>query len=156
VAAGLHYNMLDEVGNRQLRNSLHGYPIEQQLKHFKKLVRHLEVPFLKFNFVSEDNIIRVSEKPLEKEEILVVSSVLELIKIHLQSLHFFFFQLRQRSMTTMTTSFKDLGVEEWLIDSLNSISIKIPTEIQTVCVPEILKDKNVIASAKTGSGKTVH
>lgn len=51
--------------------------------------------------------------------------------------------------------FKDLGVDDWLIDSLNSIAIKNPTEIQSACIPQILKSKNVIASAKTGSGKTV-
>ncbi|KAG2215996.1 hypothetical protein INT46_007056 [Mucor plumbeus] len=52
------------------------------------------------------------------------------------------------------TSFIDIGVEEWLSDTLKSMSIKEPTEIQRACIPPILAGKDVIGGAKTGSGKT--
>lgn len=65
-------------------------------------------------------------------------------------------------------SFESLGLNEWLIETLHSLSITKPTEIQTACIPSILQGiccitrnqwlirsgKDVIGSAKTGSGKT--
>ncbi|KAI9296768.1 DEAD-domain-containing protein [Neoconidiobolus thromboides FSU 785] len=51
-------------------------------------------------------------------------------------------------------SFKDLGLSSWLIESIKKLGIQEPTEIQVNCIPEILKGKDVIGSAKTGSGKT--
>ncbi|ORX81507.1 DEAD-domain-containing protein [Anaeromyces robustus] len=51
-------------------------------------------------------------------------------------------------------SFEDLGLSHWLIDATNNLSMKKPTEIQSACIPEILAGKDVIGSAKTGSGKT--
>lgn len=52
------------------------------------------------------------------------------------------------------TGFSDLGVEDWLIETLKAMSIKAPTEIQRACIPPILAGKDVIGGAKTGSGKT--
>lgn len=52
------------------------------------------------------------------------------------------------------TSFVDIGVEEWLSDTLKSMSIKEPSEIQRACIPPILAGRDVIGGAKTGSGKT--
>ncbi|KAG9284182.1 hypothetical protein G9A89_022956 [Geosiphon pyriformis] len=51
-------------------------------------------------------------------------------------------------------SFKQLGLNSWLIDALKGISIKFPTEIQTACIPPILAGRDCIGGAKTGSGKT--
>ncbi|KAL6596518.1 DEAD-domain-containing protein [Neocallimastix sp. 'constans'] len=51
-------------------------------------------------------------------------------------------------------TFEDLGLSQWLIDATNNLSMKKPTEIQSACIPEILAGKDVIGSAKTGSGKT--
>jgi superfamily II DNA/RNA helicase len=48
-------------------------------------------------------------------------------------------------------SFKELGIEPWLIDALKSLSIQKPTEIQCAVIKPILDGKNVIAAAKTGN-----
>lgn len=52
-------------------------------------------------------------------------------------------------------SFEDLGVAKWLDESLAAMKIKTPTQIQKACIPEILKGKDCIGGAKTGSGKTI-
>lgn len=52
-------------------------------------------------------------------------------------------------------SFTQLGVDKWLVDTLNSMKIHSPTVIQSACIPEILKGKDCIGGAKTGSGKTI-
>ena len=53
------------------------------------------------------------------------------------------------------TSFQELGLGEFLQDALKSLSIHAPTDIQRACIPHILAGKNLIGSAKTGSGKTL-
>ncbi|KAI8139806.1 P-loop containing nucleoside triphosphate hydrolase protein [Fennellomyces sp. T-0311] len=53
-----------------------------------------------------------------------------------------------------TASFRDLGVDEWLCDTLKAMQIKRPSEIQRACIPPALAGKDVIGGAKTGSGKT--
>ncbi|CAG8515016.1 12053_t:CDS:10 [Dentiscutata erythropus] len=56
--------------------------------------------------------------------------------------------------SSLPTSFEQLGLNSWLIDALNAMSIKFPTEIQSACIPKILLGKDCIGEAKTGSGKT--
>ncbi|KAF7728952.1 putative RNA helicase [Apophysomyces ossiformis] len=51
-------------------------------------------------------------------------------------------------------SFSDIGVDEWLVETLKSMQIRQPTEIQQACIPPILAGRDVIGGAKTGSGKT--
>ncbi|KAF9907118.1 hypothetical protein BX616_000523 [Lobosporangium transversale] len=51
-------------------------------------------------------------------------------------------------------SFSQLGLASWLVNALKAMSITSPSEIQTKCIPEILKGRDVIGGAKTGSGKT--
>lgn len=52
-------------------------------------------------------------------------------------------------------SFADLGVSKWLDESLAAMQIHTPTNIQLACIPEILKGRDCIGGAKTGSGKTI-
>lgn len=52
-------------------------------------------------------------------------------------------------------SFSDLGVSKWLCEALDAMKIHTPTAIQAACIPEILKGKDCIGGAKTGSGKTI-
>ncbi|XP_077238452.1 P-loop containing nucleoside triphosphate hydrolases superfamily protein [Tasmannia lanceolata] len=51
-------------------------------------------------------------------------------------------------------SFEELGLEPRLIRALTKKDIMKPTPIQRVAVPLILEGKDVVARAKTGSGKT--
>lgn len=51
--------------------------------------------------------------------------------------------------------FEELGVSKWLCETLNNMKIYEPSSIQKACIPEILKGKNCIGGAKTGSGKTI-
>ncbi|KAI5653266.1 hypothetical protein M9H77_30453 [Catharanthus roseus] len=51
-------------------------------------------------------------------------------------------------------SFEELGLDPRLIRALNKKSINKPTPIQLVAIPLILEGKDVVARAKTGSGKT--
>ncbi|SAL95415.1 hypothetical protein [Absidia glauca] len=53
-----------------------------------------------------------------------------------------------------TSSFADLGIDPWLVETLQAMQIKKPTEIQRACIGPILAGKDVIGGAKTGSGKT--
>lgn len=52
-------------------------------------------------------------------------------------------------------SFADLGVAKWLDEALEAMKIHTPSLIQLACIPEILKGKDCIGGAKTGSGKTI-
>ena len=51
-------------------------------------------------------------------------------------------------------AFGDLGLSEWLEKVCNNLGIKDPTPVQKSCIPEILRGKDVIGVAQTGSGKT--
>ena len=54
----------------------------------------------------------------------------------------------------MTASFSTLALKPQLIDNLSSLSYTKMTEIQQQSLPIMLQGKDVIAQAKTGSGKT--
>jgi len=55
----------------------------------------------------------------------------------------------------MGISFKDLGISTELEDILKKSGITDPTPIQKKSIPEILKGRDVIAQAQTGTGKTL-
>ena len=55
---------------------------------------------------------------------------------------------------TMKTPFKSLNLREELLKSLEPLNFEHMTPIQEKSLPLILKGKDVIAKAKTGSGKT--
>ncbi|PKI59416.1 hypothetical protein CRG98_020175 [Punica granatum] len=51
-------------------------------------------------------------------------------------------------------SFEEIGLDPRLIRALSKKNIQKPTPIQRVAIPLILEGKDVVARAKTGSGKT--
>lgn len=51
-------------------------------------------------------------------------------------------------------SFKALGLSDWLDRLCKSLGMTQPTEVQKGCIPSILRGRDVIGTAHTGSGKT--
>ncbi len=54
-----------------------------------------------------------------------------------------------------STDFQTLNLPHAMLENLNKIGFKSMTPIQQESLPSILKNIDVIAQAKTGSGKTV-
>ncbi|MDR7869255.1 MAG: DEAD/DEAH box helicase [Tissierellaceae bacterium] len=54
----------------------------------------------------------------------------------------------------MTIDFRTLGISEDLVKALVKEGINKPTPVQEQAIPELLKGKDVIAQAHTGTGKT--
>ncbi|KAJ3349385.1 hypothetical protein HDU83_000613 [Entophlyctis luteolus] len=57
--------------------------------------------------------------------------------------------------TAPAATFAALGVAKWLCASLDALALARPTEIQRACIPAILRGRNVVGAARTGSGKTL-
>ncbi|WP_343183902.1 DEAD/DEAH box helicase [Buchnera aphidicola (Ceratovacuna keduensis)] len=57
-------------------------------------------------------------------------------------------------MTNNKFTFSSLGLKDCLIKSLNEIKYTIPSPIQKLCIPFLLKGIDVLGMAQTGSGKT--
>ena len=51
--------------------------------------------------------------------------------------------------------FEELNINKKLLDKINEQGFKEMTLIQKKCLPEILKEKDVVGQAETGSGKTL-
>lgn len=54
-----------------------------------------------------------------------------------------------------TRTFTEMGVHPSLVKALHTLNIHTPTPIQHACLNEIMSGRDCIASAKTGSGKTI-
>ena len=54
-----------------------------------------------------------------------------------------------------TTAFSTLPLLEAMLHNLNALGFRIMTPVQAQSLPHILENRDVIAQAKTGSGKTV-
>ena len=54
-----------------------------------------------------------------------------------------------------TISFEDLGLDEVTLKAIEKKGFKVPSPIQVLAIPRLLGgDANVIARARTGTGKT--
>lgn len=51
-------------------------------------------------------------------------------------------------------NFKDLGLSEEILEAIEKLGYKEPSEVQEKVIPLILKSKDVMAKSQTGSGKT--
>ena len=56
--------------------------------------------------------------------------------------------------TTSSLAFSSLSLKQDLVKNLSSLGYEKMTPIQAKTLPELLKGKDVIGEAKTGSGKT--
>ena len=54
----------------------------------------------------------------------------------------------------VASTFRDLGLSNWIVKSCSALGMNKPTPIQQNCIPPALHGRNVIGSALTGSGKT--
>ena len=54
----------------------------------------------------------------------------------------------------MTNEFQDFGLSIEILEALNGLGYKKPTNIQQELIPPMLAGKNIVAKAPTGSGKT--
>ena len=54
----------------------------------------------------------------------------------------------------MEDSFEKMKLEKWIKKVIYYLSYREPTEVQKYIIPQILKDRSVIAISKTGTGKT--
>ncbi|MCD2348784.1 DEAD/DEAH box helicase [Clostridium guangxiense] len=52
------------------------------------------------------------------------------------------------------SNFKDLGLSEEILEAIEKLGYKKPSEVQEKVIPLILKGKDVMAKSQTGSGKT--
>ncbi|PCI87302.1 MAG: DEAD/DEAH box helicase [Hyphomicrobiales bacterium] len=50
--------------------------------------------------------------------------------------------------------FSDLGLSKKVTDTIEEVGYTVPTPIQTAAIPEILKGRDVLGIAQTGTGKT--
>ena len=53
----------------------------------------------------------------------------------------------------MEDCFEKMKLERWIKKVITYLSYKEPTEVQKYVIPQILKNKSVIAISKTGTGK---
>ena len=51
-------------------------------------------------------------------------------------------------------TFKDLGIDNQLIERLNLLSITTPTRVQQEAIPPLVQGKDLIFQSETGTGKT--
>jgi len=54
-----------------------------------------------------------------------------------------------------TSSFADLGIDQLLSDALKEVGIEHPFPIQEMAIPIVLSGADIIAQARTGTGKTL-
>lgn len=54
----------------------------------------------------------------------------------------------------MNGSFKDLGISQPILQAIEEMEFKTPTDVQKIAIPHILNKEDLIIMSKTGSGKT--
>lgn len=54
----------------------------------------------------------------------------------------------------MKNNFKEFGLQSYLLEAIEELNFKEPTEIQTQVINQIQSNRDIIAQSKTGSGKS--
>lgn len=54
----------------------------------------------------------------------------------------------------MTKQFNELGLSDAALSAVNALGYTAPTPVQEQAIPAVLEGRDVIAAAKTGTGKT--
>lgn len=62
--------------------------------------------------------------------------------------------LPEDASTSSPPNFKSLGLIDPLLEALDQVNYKTPTEIQVEALPHALEGRDIIGVAETGSGKT--
>lgn len=61
---------------------------------------------------------------------------------------------RTTNPTSPSSTFADLGLAEWAVQTCKELGMRRPTPVQHHCIPRILAGDDVLGLAQTGSGKT--
>ncbi|XP_057948077.1 DEAD-box ATP-dependent RNA helicase 36 [Malania oleifera] len=62
--------------------------------------------------------------------------------------------IKRTNPSSVSTTFADLGLAEWAVQTCKELGMKKPTPVQEHCIPRILAGNDVLGLAETGSGKT--
>jgi ATP-dependent RNA helicase RhlE len=62
--------------------------------------------------------------------------------------------IRSESESVILTKFNELGLSDPLLKALESEGYETPTPIQSAAIPELLKGRDLLGIAQTGTGKT--
>jgi superfamily II DNA/RNA helicase len=54
----------------------------------------------------------------------------------------------------MKSNFNDLGISPHILKAIKEMGFEEPTEVQSLAIPHILNQEDLIVMSKTGSGKT--
>ncbi len=57
-------------------------------------------------------------------------------------------------LNCMNTTFAELGLNEQILSGVAELGFEAPTPVQAQTIPQILKGRDMVASAQTGTGKT--
>eukprot|EP00940_MAST-03C_sp_MAST-3C-sp2_P003465 g3465.t1 len=63
-------------------------------------------------------------------------------------------ELSELKRACATATFSNFRLSEWIVRSCAGLRMTRPTPVQLKCIPPILKGRNCVACAQTGSGKT--
>lgn len=63
-------------------------------------------------------------------------------------------QVSSDKSSDVRISFLNLGIDPWLVTRCELLGMRHPTPVQRACIPPILKGRDVVGCAQTGSGKT--
>lgn len=67
---------------------------------------------------------------------------------------YYLYGRKEKHFNTTSLTFNDFNFNAGLLDSLNSMGFNKPTPIQVESIPVILSNKDLVACAQTGTGKT--